>query len=58
MRDRSKRVVTTSVLKHGQNVSISAILKPAGPGVTMLGSIGHHDQQLSGVHVDWMLSPV
>ena len=54
----SERVVPTLVLKHGHDPSVGESLEPGGRDVSVLRTIGHHDDQLSGIDLDGMLSPI
>jgi hypothetical protein len=55
---RSERVVPTPVLKHGHDPSVGESPEPGGGDVAVLRTIGHHYDQLSGIDLDGMLSPI
>jgi hypothetical protein len=55
---RSEWVVPTPVLKNGHDPSVGEGLDPDGRYVTVMRPIGHHDDQLIGIDLDGMLSPV
>jgi hypothetical protein len=50
--------VPTPVLKNGRDPPVGENLDPYGRDVTVLRPIGHHDDQLIGIDLDGMLSPI
>jgi hypothetical protein len=54
----SEWIVPTPVLKYWHDSPVGESLVPDGRDVTVLRFIGHHDDQLIGIDLDGMLSPI